>query len=58
MMPRKVIENTYGINIAKPRENEDQNRPPTAEEMLSAYASKQLNYIETSLSTKYSHIIV
>ena len=40
MIPRKIIENTYGINIQKPKENEDQNRPPTSEEMLSAYASK------------------
>ena len=40
MIPRIVIENTYGINIPKPRENEDQSRPPTAEEMLSAYESK------------------
>lgn len=38
MIPRNIIENTYGINIIKPRENEDQARPPTAEEMLSAYA--------------------
>ena len=42
MMPRIIIENTYGINIQKPRENEDQSRPPTAEEMLSAYASKNI----------------
>ena len=40
MIPRNVIENTYGINIAKPKENEDQARPPTSEEMLSAYASE------------------
>lgn len=38
MIPRKIIENTYGINIMKPKENEDQSRPPSAEEMLSSYA--------------------
>jgi len=47
MIPRKIIENTYGINIQKPRENEDQNRPPTSEEMLSAYA-KMRGYMTSS----------
>ena len=37
-IPRKVIESTYGINIAKPNEMEDSTRPPTAEEVLSSYA--------------------
>lgn len=36
---RKVMAATYGINIAKPREGEDVNRPPTAHELLDAYGS-------------------
>ncbi|XP_057300387.1 large subunit GTPase 1 homolog isoform X2 [Hydractinia symbiolongicarpus] len=37
MIPKKIIENTYGINIPKPKEGENPNRPPSAEEMLSSY---------------------
>jgi len=44
---RKVIESTYGINIVKPSEMEDPNRPPTAEEMLSSYA-KMRGYMTSS----------
>ncbi|XP_063056945.1 large subunit GTPase 1 homolog [Engraulis encrasicolus] len=36
-IPRAVLEGTYGINIIRPREDEDPDRPPTAEEFLSAY---------------------
>lgn len=36
-IPRAVLEGTYGINIIRPREDEDPDRPPTAEELLSAY---------------------
>ncbi|KAG3271234.1 large 60S subunit nuclear export GTPase 1 [Ictidomys tridecemlineatus] len=36
-IPRHVLEATYGINIIKPREDEDPYRPPTSEELLTAY---------------------
>ncbi|MBN3295559.1 LSG1 GTPase, partial [Amia calva] len=36
-IPRHVLEATYGINIIRPREDEDPDRPPTAEELLAAY---------------------
>ncbi|XP_057594986.1 large subunit GTPase 1 homolog isoform X5 [Hippopotamus amphibius kiboko] len=36
-IPRHVLEATYGIDIVKPREDEDPQRPPTAEELLTAY---------------------
>ncbi|XP_055263453.1 large subunit GTPase 1 homolog [Moschus berezovskii] len=36
-IPRHVLEATYGIDIIKPREDEDPQRPPTAEELLTAY---------------------
>ncbi|XP_036205492.1 large subunit GTPase 1 homolog isoform X3 [Myotis myotis] len=36
-IPRHVLEATYGINIIKPREDEDPHRPPTSEELLTAY---------------------
>ncbi|XP_069753140.1 large subunit GTPase 1 homolog [Narcine bancroftii] len=36
-IPRHVLEATYGINIIRPREDEDPNRPPTCEELLTAY---------------------
>jgi large subunit GTPase 1 len=37
MIPRHVLEEDYGILIAKPLEGEDPNRPPHAEELLLAY---------------------
>lgn len=37
MIPRHVLEETYGILIAKPLEGEDPNRAPFAEEVLLAY---------------------
>ncbi|KAM6921453.1 large subunit GTPase 1 homolog [Xenentodon cancila] len=36
-IPRHVFEGTYGINIIRPREDEDPDRPPTSEELLMAY---------------------
>ncbi|XP_004577860.2 large subunit GTPase 1 homolog [Ochotona princeps] len=36
-IPRHVLEATYGINIVKPREDDDPHRPPTSEELLMAY---------------------
>lgn len=38
MIPRHVLESTYGILITKPLEGEDPNRPPFAEELLLAHA--------------------
>jgi ribosome biogenesis GTPase A len=40
VIPRHVLEDKYGIMLPPPREGEDQSRPPTAEEFLSAYACK------------------
>lgn len=37
LIPRQVLEGTYGINIIRPREDEDPDRPPTYEELLMAY---------------------
>ncbi|CAJ1060728.1 large subunit GTPase 1 homolog [Xyrichtys novacula] len=36
-VPRHVLEGTYGINIIRPREDEDPDRNPTSEELLMAY---------------------
>ncbi|KAI7795151.1 large subunit GTPase 1 homolog [Triplophysa rosa] len=36
-IPRAVLDGTYGINIIRPREDEDPDRPPTHEELLMAY---------------------
>uniref|UniRef100_A0A8C6QBJ9 Large subunit GTPase 1 homolog n=1 Tax=Nothobranchius furzeri TaxID=105023 RepID=A0A8C6QBJ9_NOTFU len=36
-IPRHVLEGTYGINIIRPREDDDPDRPPTSEEFLMAY---------------------
>ena len=36
-IPRRILEATYGIDIIKPREDEDPHRPPTSEEFLTAY---------------------
>ncbi|XP_029284740.1 large subunit GTPase 1 homolog [Cottoperca gobio] len=37
VIPRHVSEGTYGINIIRPREDEDPDRAPSSEEMLMAY---------------------
>ncbi|XP_075717865.1 large subunit GTPase 1 homolog [Rhinoderma darwinii] len=36
-IPRYALEAIYGINIIRPREDEDQDRAPTSEELLAAY---------------------
>ncbi|OCT80709.1 hypothetical protein XELAEV_18027523mg [Xenopus laevis] len=36
-IPRHALETIYGINIIRPREDEDQDRSPTSEELLYAY---------------------
>lgn len=36
-IPRYVLEATYGINIIRPREDEEPDRQPTSEELLTAY---------------------
>lgn len=40
LIPRHILEDTYGILIAKPLEGDDPDRPPFAEEFLLAYACK------------------
>lgn len=37
-IPRHILEDQYSIMITKPLEGEDPERPPTADEFLSAYA--------------------
>lgn len=37
LIPRHVLEAHYSLMIPKPMEGEDQDRPPTAEELLNAY---------------------
>jgi large subunit GTPase 1 len=37
LIPRHVLEDTYGILITKPLEGEEPNRPPHSEELLLAY---------------------
>lgn len=39
-IPRHILEDKYGIMIAKPPEGEDPNRPPYAEELLLSYGCK------------------
>ena len=36
-IPRPLLESTYGIRLAKPREGEDPDRVPYAHEVLEAY---------------------
>ncbi|KAL5490975.1 hypothetical protein EMCRGX_G016186 [Ephydatia muelleri] len=36
-VPRRVLEETYGVMLPRPGEGEDPSRPPTAEELLNAY---------------------
>lgn len=38
LIPRHVIEDKYGIMLPKPMEGEDEDRNPTAEELLNSYA--------------------
>lgn len=37
LVPRAVLERTYGLMLPAPREGEPQDRPPTSEELLNAY---------------------
>ncbi|XP_037089887.1 large subunit GTPase 1 homolog [Pollicipes pollicipes] len=37
LVPRAVLERTYGIMLPPPREGEPPDRPPTSEELLNAY---------------------
>lgn len=41
-IPRQLLEATYGLHLIKPAEDEDQNRPPTASELLTGFASTWL----------------
>jgi len=50
LIPRHVFEEKYGIMIPKPREGEDPERPPTAEEILSAYGCEFLFYTDRKLT--------
>uniref|UniRef100_A0A182SFS3 Large subunit GTPase 1 homolog n=1 Tax=Anopheles maculatus TaxID=74869 RepID=A0A182SFS3_9DIPT len=38
LIPRHILEDTYGIMISKPLEGEDPNRPPHSEDLLLAFA--------------------
>lgn len=38
LIPREILESIYGINIPEPGEGQDPDRPPTADEFLSAYS--------------------
>lgn len=37
LIPRAVLEDTYGLILPKPKESEDPDRPPTSEELLNAF---------------------
>lgn len=39
-IPRNVLEAVYGINLTSPLEEEDPNRAPLSDELLSAYGCK------------------
>lgn len=41
LIPRHVLEDTYGIMLPKPLEGEDPARPPTSQELLNAYGCKE-----------------
>lgn len=43
LIPRHVIEDTYGIMLPPPMEGEDPDRPPFAEEVLNAYGCEYLS---------------
>lgn len=54
LIPRHVIEDTYGIMLPPPMEGEDPERPPFAEEILNAYGCKQfLDYIASFHKRKF-----
>ena len=51
-IPRDVFGTVYGINLGKPEEWEDADRPPSAEELFDAY-SRKLHY-NTSLNMPFA----
>lgn len=53
LIPRHIIEDTYGIMLPQPLEGEDPERPPFAEEILNAYGCK-----ETFFNQKTLHLMV
>lgn len=53
-IPRHVLEDKYGIMIAKPQEGDDPNRPPYSEELLLAYGCKSKNHSFISIAMIYS----
>lgn len=57
-IPRHVLEDKYGILIAKPMEGEDMERPPHSEELLLAYGCKYtaswLSVVPSSLLSSLS----
>lgn len=44
LIPKHILEDTYGIMIPPPLEGEDPNRSPLAEELLNAYGCKYLKF--------------
>lgn len=44
LIPKHILEDTYGIMLPKPMEGEDPDRCPFAEELLNAYACKCRSY--------------
>ena len=58
-IPRSVLEETYGIDIPRPKEGEDEDRPPYAHELLSAYGCKYVVVIDcneiVSFTEHYRH---
>lgn len=44
LIPRHVLEDTYGIMLPKPLEGEDPLRPPTSQELLNAYGCKLISH--------------
>lgn len=45
LIPRRVLESTYGIMIPQPLEGEDPERAPLAEELLNAYGCKKFFFL-------------
>lgn len=54
-IPRDVLEGTYGINIIRPREDEDPDRIPNYEELLMAYGCETINPVLIQYSTVYNN---
>lgn len=50
LIPRHILEEKYSIMLPKPLEGEDQERPPTDEEFLNAYACEYIfNFLTCDL---------